>query len=111
MNTKSESKKITTRIEEPPKIAIDITQSASVANQNISIELSMNKPMAVNEPVQPTKPEIPPPPPPPPPVLRVEPKLPEIQVPIKKYYGRKRDNQSSSDEGGYSDNESNDKSR
>lgn len=31
--------------------------------------------------------------------IREEPKLPEFQVPIKKYYGRKRDSQSSSSEG------------
>lgn len=31
------------------------------------------------------------------PILQEEPKLPEIQVPIKKYYGRKRENQTSSD--------------
>lgn len=30
--------------------------------------------------------------------IQEEEKLPEIQVPIKKYYGRKRDDQSSSDE-------------
>lgn len=32
------------------------------------------------------------------PMIKEEPKMPEIQVPVKKYYGRKRDNQSSSDE-------------
>lgn len=31
-------------------------------------------------------------------MIREEPKLPEVQIPIKKYYGRKRDNQSSSSE-------------
>lgn len=31
-------------------------------------------------------------------LIREQPKLPEVQVPIKKYYGRKRDSQSSSDE-------------
>lgn len=33
-----------------------------------------------------------------PPVIREDPKLPEAQIPIKKYYGRKRDSQSSSSE-------------
>lgn len=33
-----------------------------------------------------------------PPPPSVEPKLPEPHVPIRKYYGRKRDDQSSSDE-------------
>lgn len=32
------------------------------------------------------------------PLIREEPKLPEVHVPIKKYYGRKRDSQSSSSE-------------
>lgn len=45
------------------------------------------------------------------PIFREEPKLPEIQVPIKKYYGRKRGNESSSNEESYSECESNDKAR
>lgn len=32
------------------------------------------------------------------PLIREEPKLTEFQVPVKKYYGRKRDSQSSSSE-------------
>lgn len=47
-------------------------------------------------PVNPTPTEIPPSSVPP--FIRVEPKLPEVQVPIKKYYGRKRDTKSSSSE-------------
>ncbi|XP_031626700.1 CLK4-associating serine/arginine rich protein [Contarinia nasturtii] len=51
-------------------------------------------------PINPTPTEIPPLPPAESasPIIREQPKLPEVQVPIKKYYGRKRDNQSSSDE-------------
>lgn len=36
-------------------------------------------------------------------LIREEKKLPEVQVPIKKYYGRKRDSQSSSSENEYED--------
>lgn len=37
-------------------------------------------------------------PPPEPPLIREEAKLPEVQIPVKKYYGRKRDTQSTTDE-------------
>lgn len=53
------------------------------------------KPTIIIAPVNPTPTEIPPLVPP---LIRNEPKLPEVQAPIKKYYGRKRDSQSSSSE-------------
>lgn len=47
---------------------------------------------AIVAPVNPAPIEVPPSEPP---IIREEPKLPEVQVPIKKYYGRKRDTRSS----------------
>lgn len=62
-------------------------------------------------PVNPTPTEIPPPVVPI--QIKEEPKLPEVQVPIKKYYGRKRDSQSSSSEAelSYEETESTGKSK
>lgn len=73
-------------------------------NQNDSIQLV--EPISTVANVLPIDPI-----PPPPPIFREEPKLPEMQVPIKKYYGRKRGNESSSNEDSYSECESHEKAR
>lgn len=54
-----------------------------------------NQIVASNAPVKIAPIEVPPPEPP---LIREEPKLSEAQVPIKKYYGRRREIQSTSEE-------------
>lgn len=101
------------KIDSKPTKAIEMLPPlpSEPLNQNKSIPLPVaieTVPIALPKFIPLT---TPPPPPPPPPLLRDEPKLPETQAPIKKYYGRKRDNQSSSDENSYSGSESNDVAR
>lgn len=71
------------RIEEKP---IRIEEKPTIPCEKLIIPTSVIPSQPVNEP------------PPAIPLIREEPKLPETHVPIKKYYGRKRDGQNSSSE-------------